>query len=205
MPPNDATASATWTTPGQGCVFACPCGATFPALRIAVIRLPADAELAERLRQRGPFEGHCPACGREAQGNAPWLELDARAHSAQLVVPDDRRGEVLEVLAAHLAWLRAEPARAEMWMLQPELVFLAVETTTRRSLPDDGETTARSSSARNARSEPLRAGLPAPVTAPSHVAGVAMSSPLPPPPEFGRDGDGGELGASLRPAPRHEL
>lgn len=134
----------------------------FPAKRIVMVRLPTDAELATRLRQRGAYEGHCPACGREAQGSAAWLEIDARVRRAQLIVPDDRRGDVLDILAAHLAWLRGDPTHVEPWVLQPELVFLGAETTTaRRSVPDESETTTHRGRARAEAPPPV----PAPVAA----------------------------------------
>lgn len=189
LPPNEATPSATWATRTDGCVFACPCGAMFPAMRTQAVRLPAEAELAARLRERGPFDGHCPACGREAQGSAAWLELDTRAQRAQLVVPDDRRGDVLDILAAHLAWLRSDPSRAEAWLLQPELVFLGGgDTTARRTAPE--ETTAHRAVLRAAP----RLDAPPPSPAPAPVA--AHDEDLAPEPAVTRE--------PPRPPPRHD-
>src|SRR5690349_8267739 len=85
-------------------VWACPCGAMVPVWRRMVVMLPDDAEIAIRMRAAGPFEGECPQCGRTAQASGAWLEVDTLSRHATLVVPGDRRGDIVAILQEHLAW-----------------------------------------------------------------------------------------------------
>lgn len=148
-------------------LFACACGSTFPALRRVCLDLPEEAAVAERLRRLGPFEGHCPSCGRAAIASGAWLELDALARLATLVIPDDRRGDVLEVLADHLAWLRAHVERAEPWLLQPSLSLLPPgESSERREIIAESETTAHRAR-RRSQVVSERPAAAAPVAAPT--------------------------------------
>lgn len=108
-----------------------------------VVSLPDEAGLAARLRVTGPLEGECGACGRTAQGSGAWLEIDAAARHATLVIPADRRGDVVALLQEHLAWIARHPEIAAPWTLQPQLAFVdAGEDTARRTVPDDGNTVA---------------------------------------------------------------
>lgn len=121
--------------------------------RRMVVVLPEDAAIASRLRASGPFEGACTACGRAAQGAGAWLEIDAARRRSALVIPADRRGDVIALLQEHLAWLARHPQLATPWTLQPQISFLEAELagdaadpgedTARRAVPDDGHTTAR--------------------------------------------------------------
>jgi hypothetical protein len=124
-----------------------------PVWRRMVVVLPEDAAIAARLRTSGPFEGSCPACGRATQGAGAWLEIDAARRRCALVVPTDRRGDLVALLQEHLAWLARHPQLVEPWTLQPQIAFLEPalaegntdpgEDTARRAAPDDGHTTAR--------------------------------------------------------------
>lgn len=166
----DSTDAARSTTR----LFACSCGATFPAWRRVSVDLPEEAAVAERLRRQGPFEGHCPSCGRAAVALGAWLEVDAVARRATLVVPDELRGDVLDVLAAHLAWLRAHVERAEPWILQPELSFLGPgEATARRAVLEESETTAH----RARRRPPPERAAPTPMHEPGTPIPIGSGVP----------------------------
>jgi hypothetical protein len=126
-----------------------------PVWRRMVVLLPDDAEIAMRMRASGPFEGECPQCGRTAQASAAWLEIDTMSRAATLVVPGDRRGEVIAVLQEHLAWLARHPELALPWTLQPEIAFVVPgEETARRAVRED-------SGATRAVPRPVRAAEPA--------------------------------------------
>lgn len=123
-------------------VFACTCGATVAVIRRVIVELPHESQIAARLREVGPFEGECPQCGRPTHAHAPWLEVDGDARSATLVIPGERRGDVIAILQAHLAWLARHPHAVRPWMLQPQLSFVdATEQTARRAVSDSSVTT----------------------------------------------------------------
>jgi hypothetical protein len=103
--------------------------------RVRIVDASAQPELARRVRERGPFQGHCPSCGRSADAVAPWVEVDMRTKSAVLVVPDHHRGDVVEALARHLDLLRRHPELCQPFLLQPEIRSAVGETTARRAMP----------------------------------------------------------------------
>lgn len=113
-----------------------------PVWRRMVVELPEEAAMAMRLRESGPFEGECPACGRATQGSGAWLEIDLASRHATLVAPGDRRGDVMALLQEHLAWIARHPELAEPWTLQPQISFVDPgEDTARRAVPDDSHAT----------------------------------------------------------------
>jgi len=103
--------------------YACACGAYSPVTRWRWVDAEAQPELAQRLRETGPLVGDCKACQRPAEGGGAWLELSPAAEQATLVLAADQRGELLEVLQAHLDQLRGRPAQVRPWLLQPRLAF----------------------------------------------------------------------------------
>jgi hypothetical protein len=103
--------------------------------RVRILDVAGQPELTRRVRERGPFQGHCPSCGRSAEALAPWVEVDLRARTAVLVVPEHHRGEVVEVLARHLELLRKHPELCQPFVLQPEIRHAVSETTARRAMP----------------------------------------------------------------------
>ncbi len=145
-----------------------------------VVVLPDEAAVASRLRDSGPFEGDCPACGRMTQGRGAWLEIDQVLRRAALIVPGDRRGDLVALMQEHLAWLGRHPQLAEPWSLQPELVFVDHgEDTARRTVPEDSNATANRAVQRPPQrpSEPARpvALGPEPGTPIPIVAGVPQA------------------------------
>jgi hypothetical protein len=152
-------------------VFACTCGATVAVVRRTCIELPHDSHIAARMREVGPFEGECPQCGRPTHAQAPWLEVDADARTATLVIPGQRRGDVIEILRAHLAWLAAHPRVVRPWMLQPQLSYLdATEQTARRAVSDSSVTSL---------GRPRRTGQHAIPVEPSHDTEREPGTPVP--------------------------
>lgn len=149
-------------------VWACPCGAMVPVRRRMVAMLPDDADIAIRMRAAGPFEGECPQCGRTAQASGAWLEIDSLSRHAALVVPGDRRGDIVELLQEHLAWIARHPELVQPWTLQPEVTFVVPgEETARRAVRED-------SSATRAVPRPTRAAEPARPTSPLPEPGTPI-------------------------------
>jgi hypothetical protein len=103
--------------------------------RVRILDASAQPELARRVRERGPFQGHCPACGRSGEAIAPWVEVDMRARTAVLVLPEHHRGDVVDALARHLEVMRRHPEICLPFLLQPEIRQALSETTARRAMP----------------------------------------------------------------------
>jgi len=139
-----------------------------PVWRRMVVELPDEAEIAMRVRAAGPFEGECPQCGRTAQATGAWLEIDTVSRHATLVVPGDRRGDIVAILQEHLSWIARHPQLAEPWTLQPEVSFVVPgEETARRAVRDD-------SSATRAVPRPMRAAEPARLMSPMPEPGTPI-------------------------------
>jgi predicted Fe-S protein YdhL (DUF1289 family) len=98
------------------------------------VDVSARPDLVERNRRRGPLEGTCPSCGVEASAKTTWLEIDPAARRAVLVLCEDRRGDVIRELQAHLEVVRRFPERASLWLMTPSIRFSesAEENTARR-------------------------------------------------------------------------
>jgi hypothetical protein len=103
--------------------------------RVRILDASAQPELARRVRERGPFQGHCPSCGRSAEAIAPWVEVDMRGRTAVLVLPEHHRGDVVDALARHLEIMRRHPELCLPFLLQPEIRTALSETTARRAMP----------------------------------------------------------------------
>ena len=72
---------------------------------------------------------------------AAWLEIDSTARRAVLVLPEERRGDVISELQAHLEVLRRVPERVTAWLLTPSIRFAescAEEDTARRRVEPRG-------------------------------------------------------------------
>ncbi len=108
---------------GAQVAYACACGAYGSVTRWRWVDADARPELAKRLREAGPLEGSCRSCQRPAEGGGAWLELSPAQEQATLVLGVHQRGELLEVLQAHLEQLRARPAQVRHWILQPRVTF----------------------------------------------------------------------------------
>lgn len=108
---------------GAQVAYACACGAYGSVTRWRWVDAEARPELAKRLREAGPLEGSCRSCQRPAEGGGAWLELSPAQEQATLVLGVHQRGELLEVLQAHLEQLRARPAQVRHWILQPRVTF----------------------------------------------------------------------------------
>ncbi|MBA3547484.1 MAG: hypothetical protein H0T76_13435, partial [Nannocystis sp.] len=87
---------------GAQVAYACACGAYGSVTRWRWVDAEARPELAKRLREAGPLEGSCRSCQRPAEGGGAWLELSPAQEQATLVLGVHQRGELLEVLQAHL-------------------------------------------------------------------------------------------------------
>ena len=148
-----------------------------PVWRRMVVELPDEADIAMRVRAAGPFEGECPQCGRTAQATGAWLEIDTLSRHATLVVPGDRRGDIVAILQEHLVWIARHPQLAEPWTLQPEVSFVVPgEETARRAVRDDSSAT-RAVPRPTRAPEPARpiAQLPEPGTPIPIIAGVPQA------------------------------
>lgn len=108
---------------GAQVAYACACGAYGSVTRWRWVDADARPELAKRLREAGPLEGSCRVCQRPAEGGGAWLELSPAQEQATLVLGGHQRGELLEVLQAHLEQLRARPGLVRHWLVQPRLAF----------------------------------------------------------------------------------
>jgi hypothetical protein len=97
-------------------------------------------ERRDRNERHGPFEGQCPSCNATPSARASWLEIDSAARRAVLVLPEERRGDVVTELQAHLDVLRRFPERVTSWLLTPALRFaeVAEENTARRRVEPRG-------------------------------------------------------------------
>lgn len=105
--------------------YACACGAYSPLTRWRWVDADANPELVKKLRETGPIEGNCRTCQRPAEGGGAWLELQPAQEQATLVLAAHQRGDLLEVLGAHLEQLRERPAQVRHWLLQPRITFAA--------------------------------------------------------------------------------
>jgi len=110
---------------GAQVAYACACGAYGSVTRWRWVDAEARPELAKRLHEAGPLEGSCRSCQRPAEGGGAWLELSPAQEQATLVLGVHQRGELLEVLQAHLEQLRARPSQVRHWILQPRVAFTA--------------------------------------------------------------------------------
>jgi hypothetical protein len=112
----------------------------YPATFWRWVDASARPELVERNERRGPFEGSCPSCGVEPSARATWLEIDRAARRAVLVLPEERRGDVIGELQAHLELLRKLPEHVTPWLMTPSLRFAesAEENTARRRVEPRG-------------------------------------------------------------------
>lgn len=131
-------------TRSETTAFTCPCGATHPVTRVYVVDVVAARDRARRIRGSGPFEGTCPSCRRVARAWAPWVEFDGREPRATLLLSSERRGELREILVAHLQALARWPEIVDVCLLQPQLEWIDPEL--RREATDPNaraETTAR--------------------------------------------------------------
>ncbi|MGB1275409.1 MAG: hypothetical protein ACPG77_06635, partial [Nannocystaceae bacterium] len=107
--------------------FACVCGVRYPTERWQWVDADARPELAKRCRERGPYEGSCPSCGRAAFGLTSWLLLLPRSQQATMVLGEHLRGEYLRVLRDHIAFVHDHPEFALPFVLAPEFDFLALD------------------------------------------------------------------------------
>ncbi len=126
--------------------FACPCGATYPATRVVIIDVAAAKDRARRLRGSGPFEGVCPICRRAAWAWAPWVEVDGRVARATLLLSSERRGDLREVLIAHLQAIARWPEIVDASLLHPQVEWIDPEQRREASdsqAPAPSEVTAR--------------------------------------------------------------
>ena len=99
--------------------YLCECGQLFKARRWAWIDVVLDGARAGRVRDEGPFEGRCPSCGEPASGQAPWVACDVAAECAWLVMPAERRGEVMDALGWHHKIVEARDGALPGWLLSP--------------------------------------------------------------------------------------
>lgn len=111
-----------WSWPAE-VAFACGCGAYSPVTRWRWVDADRRPELARRLREAGPYDGVCAACARPVDGAGAWLEVSPSASQATLVLAGHQRGELLDVLKAHLGHLQERPARVRPWLISPRVVF----------------------------------------------------------------------------------
>lgn len=113
-----------WSWPTE-VAYACACGAYSPVTRWRWVDADRRAELARRLRDAGPFEGACTACGQPASGAGAWLELSPANSQATLILASHQRGELIPTLREHLGHLQERPAQARPWLISPRVVFAA--------------------------------------------------------------------------------
>ena len=118
-----------WSWPTE-VAYACACGAYSPVTRWRWVDADRRPELARRLRDTGPYDGTCTACARPVDGAGAWLEVSPTSSEASLVLAGHQRGELLEVLKAHLGHLQERPARARPWLISPRVVFGAPRAAT---------------------------------------------------------------------------
>ncbi|MBL9104255.1 MAG: HEAT repeat domain-containing protein [Myxococcales bacterium] len=116
-----------WSWPTE-VAYACACGAYSAVTRWRWVDADRRGELCRRLREAGPLEGSCGACGQAAQGAGAWLEVSPAHAEATLVLASHQRGELLEVLRTHLGHLQERPQRARPWLISPRVVFGAPRT-----------------------------------------------------------------------------
>lgn len=99
--------------------YLCECGVLFRARRWAWIDVTLDGARAARVRDEGPFEGMCPACGEPAIGHAPWVACDRELHRSWLVLSRERLGEVMEALRWHHRVIESHDGVVPAWLLSP--------------------------------------------------------------------------------------
>ncbi len=107
--------------------FACVCGTRYPTVRWLWVDAETRPDLARRSRERGPFEGSCPSCGRAAFGQASWLLVHPRKRKATFVLGEHLRGDYLRVLRDHIDELIKNPEFVTDFLLAPAWEFVAAE------------------------------------------------------------------------------
>ena len=162
----------------ESALYLCRCGTVYPLQRWRWVDADSNPALLEKVSDSGPWSGQCPSCAEPASGSATWVRVQSSAQQATLVLPDSRRGELIEELKEHLSRVQARGEAVPSWMLSPDFQVADAgaarrdETTARRSYAQlaamqqgvpgsDGEQT-------DVRREPSR---PVPAAAPPAAEG----------------------------------